>query len=341
MRIVILGNSGAGKSVLARRLAGGAVPVLDLDRLAREPGLSAVARDPSAAAADLEAFLAVHPEWVVEGGDAGLAAIALRRDPELLLLDPGAEACLRNGRSRPWEAHKYASRAEQDRHLDALLVRVADYDRRVDGSSRQAHEALFAAHAGAKRRLTRAEQVPPGYPTAGEGRPVVETERLRLRFLATTDAPWFLRLLNEPSWIEHIGDRGVHSLAQAEAYLEGGALRSYQVNGHGLNRVELKSTGEPIGICGLIRRDGWADLDLGYALLPEFEGRGYATEAGAAALAHGEAALGLRRCLAFVSPGNGGSIRVLEKLGFGAAGTAELAPGDTVRLFERNAARAG
>lgn len=331
MRIVILGNSGAGKSVLARRLTDGRVPVLELDAPAREPGQGAVAT------AGLEAFLDAHPDWVVAGCDADLLGAALRRDPELLFLDPGVEACLRNCRTRPWEAHRFASRAEQDRHLDALLAWVADYDRRVDGSSRRAHEALFAAHPGPSRRLARAEQVPPGYPTAGAGAAVVETARLRLRFLAAEDAPWFLRLLNEPSWIENIGDRSVRSVAQAEAYLEGGALRSYQVNGHGLNRVELKATGEPIGICGLIRRDGWADLDLGYALLPEFEGRGYATEAGAAALAQGEASLDLRRCLAFVSPGNGGSVRVLEKLGFRAAGTAELTPGDPVLLFERGA----
>lgn len=337
MRMAILGNSGAGKSVLARRLAGGRVPVLDLDALAREPGQLGVARDPTAARSDLKAFLDQHPGWVVEGCTTDLIEVALARGAELVFLDPGGAACLRHCRARPWEAGTYASRAEQDLRLPTLLAWVEDYDRRTDGLSRQAHEALFARHAGPKRRLLRADQVAPGYPIAGTGAEVAESERLRLRFTTPADAPWFLRLLNEPSWIENIGDREVRTLAQAEAYLEARILKSYATHGHGLNRVELKETGEPIGLCGLIRRDGWEDRDLGYALLPEFEGRGYATEAGAAALRHGEAALGLQRCLAFVSPGNRGSMRVLEKLGFHPAGTAELAPGDPVELFERPA----
>lgn len=333
MRVAILGNSGAGKSVLARRLAAGRVPVLELDRLAWEPGQ--VARDAATAHGDLQAFLDRHPEWVVEGRHAELVGAALARGAELLFLDPGMAACLRHCRARPWESARYASRAEQDLHLPSALAWAEAYERRTDGCSRPAHEALFAAHSGPKRRLLRADQVAPGYPMAGGGAEVAETERLRLRFATLADAPWFLRLLNEPSWIEHIGDREVRTLAQAEAYLQARILKSYATHGHGLNRVELKASGEPIGLCGLIRRDGWEDRDLGYALLPEFEGQGFATEAGAATLAHGERAFTMRGCLAFVSPGNHGSVRVLEKLGFRGAGTTDLAPGDTVLLFRR------
>jgi RimJ/RimL family protein N-acetyltransferase/adenylate kinase family enzyme len=338
MRIAIIGNSGSGKSVLARRLAGARRPVLDLDRLAWEPGQVAVARDPAAAVADLEEFCRAHAAWVVEGCYATLVAAALRHGAELILLDPGLETCLRNCRNRPWEPHKYATREAQDGRLAFLLAWVRDYYLRDGDLSQRAHLALFERCAGPKRRLASPLELPPGYPIRGEGALLLDTARLRVRRLSLADAPFILRLLNEPSFIEQIADRGVRTLAQAEAYLEGGPLKSYAVHGHGLNRVELKDGGEPIGICGLIKRDRFADVDLGYALLPEFEGHGYVAESAAAVLAHGARELGLARVIALVSPGNGRSIRVLEKLGFAAAGQVELEPGDTVDLFERGAA---
>ena len=336
MRIAILGNSGSGKSVLARRLAGSQVATLDLDTLAWEPGQVAVARDPAGAAADLRAFCANHADWVIEGCYGNLIEAALRQGSELLFLDPGEEACLRHCRNRPWERHKYASREEQDRHLDNLLDWVSDYYHRDGDLSLAAHAGIFAAHEGPKRRLARPDEAAPGYATAGTGALLLETERLRLRRLALSDAPFILRLLNEPSFIENIADKQVRTLAQAEAYLQGGPLQSYATHGHGLNRVELKDTGEPIGMCGLIKRDQFADVDLGYALLPEFEGRGFITEAGAAVLVQGERDHGFGRFIAIVTPGNGRSIRVLERLGFAATGTVPLEPsGEMVALFTR------
>ena len=337
MRVAIVGNSGSGKSVLARRLAGHRVPILDLDTLAWEPGQVAVARPPEAAARDLESFCGTPAEWVIEGCYGALIEAALEHGPELLFLDPGEAACLRHCRNRPWERHKYASRDEQDRHLDFLLGWVSDYYRRADDRSHRAHAALFDAYPGPKRRLERPEDLSPGYPTAGDGVVLLETARLRLRRLALADAPFILRLLNEPSFIENIADKEVRTLDQAQAYLDGGPLKSYAVHGHGLNRVELRTSGEPIGICGLIKRDQFTDVDLGYALLPEFEGKGLISEAAAAVLAQGHADLGLARFIAIVSPGNGRSMRVLERQGFTAAGTVSLEPsGERVALFERN-----
>ncbi len=337
MRIAIIGNSGSGKSVLARRLSGGLTPVLDLDTLAWEPGQVAVARDPALATADLESFCLEHEDWVVEGCYGSLIQASLRQDSELIFLDPGAETCLRHCRNRPWEPHKYASREEQDRHLEFLRGWVSDYYRRDGEMSHRAHLALFEAHGGAKRRLARAEDAPPGYPVPAEGALLLETGRLRLRRLAEADAPFILRLLNEPSFLENIGDKQVRTLEQAKAYLEGGPLKSYAVHGHGLNRVELKDGGEPIGICGLIKRDQFVDVDLGYALLPEFGGKGYITEAAAAVLDQGRRDLGFTRFIAIVSPANARSIRVLDKLGFTAAGDVVLeSSGETVALFEKD-----
>ena len=142
------------------------------------------------------------------------------------------------------------------------------------------------------------------------------TERLRLRDLDAADAGFILELVNEPDFIANIRDMGVRDLAQARAYIEEGPRASYARHGFGLQCVELKQTCEPIGICGLVRRDTLPEPDLGYAILARFHGRGYAREAAAAALAHARDALGLARVLAITAPANQPSARVLAALGF-------------------------
>lgn len=156
---------------------------------------------------------------------------------------------------------------------------------------------------------------------------VTQTERLVLRRFTAGDAPFILRLLNEPSFLHNIGDRGVRTLADAARYLEAGPIASYARHGFGLWLAALKATGEPIGMCGLLRRDHLPHPDVGYALLPEFCSYGFAREAAAATLELGWRELGLERILAIVSPTNAASIRLLESLGFAAAGTAQAHPG--------------
>ena len=155
-------------------------------------------------------------------------------------------------------------------------------------------------------------------------RPVAETERLALRKFAPGDAPFVLRLLNEPSFLENIGDKGVRTVQQAARYLADGPMRSYARHGHGLYLVALKDSQEPIGMCGILQRDAIADVDLGYAFLPEHWSSGYAFESASAVLR----TEGSRfpRILAFVSPGNAPSIRLLERLGFAFAGHTKLEP---------------
>jgi ribosomal-protein-alanine N-acetyltransferase len=155
---------------------------------------------------------------------------------------------------------------------------------------------------------------------------VAETDRLVLRRFTPEDAGFVLRLLNEPSFIQNIGDKGVRTLEQAARYLADGPIRSYVRNGHGLNLVSLKDSFQPIGMCGLLKRDGLLDVDLGYAFLPEFCSRGYAYEAAAGILRSRRDLPGLTRIVAFVSPGNAASIRVLHKLGFSFAGMTRLDP---------------
>lgn len=163
---------------------------------------------------------------------------------------------------------------------------------------------------------------------------VLKTERLRLRLLTLEDAPFILRLLNEPSFIRHIGDKRVRTEEDARAYITKGPLDTYARLGFGLWVVEELATGAPAGVCGLLKRDELEDVDIGYAYLPEFWSRGYATEAAAATLAHARAALGLRRVLAVVNEDNHGSIRLLEKLGFVYGRMATLASGGPpVRVY--------
>jgi RimJ/RimL family protein N-acetyltransferase len=143
-----------------------------------------------------------------------------------------------------------------------------------------------------------------------------ETERLIIREFTEADAPFILRLLNEPTFIQYIADKGVRTLEQASEYLHQGPMKSYRIHGHGLCAVVLKASMECIGMCGLIKRDQFPEIDLGYAFLPEFGSKGYALESARAVLEFGERALGLRKTIALVAPDNARSIKLLEKLGY-------------------------
>ena len=144
---------------------------------------------------------------------------------------------------------------------------------------------------------------------------ILETERLLIRQLTFDDADFIIELLNDPSFIQNIGDRKVRNVEDARAYVLNGPVASYAKNGFGLSLVILKATGESIGMCGLIKRDALEDVDIGYAYLPRFWSKGYAIEAALAMKSHAKETVQLKRLVAIVDPANAGSIRVLEKLG--------------------------
>lgn len=145
---------------------------------------------------------------------------------------------------------------------------------------------------------------------------VLATERLTLRPLTLEDDVFILELLNEPSFIRHIGDKQVRTLEDARAYIESGPQASHSTHGFGLDCVELRSTLQPIGMCGLLKRDNLAEPDVGYAFLQEFWSRGYASEAVRAVLGDARERLALKRIAAMVSNDNDPSVRLLERLGF-------------------------
>jgi len=152
---------------------------------------------------------------------------------------------------------------------------------------------------------------------------ILETERLALHELTAEDAPFILDLLTSRGFKENIGDRGVRDLDGARGYIER-QREGYGTNGFGLWRADVKATGETAGICGLVKRDGLDDPDVGYAFLERFWGRGYASEAAAATLAHGRAVLGLKTIVAITTPTNTASIAVLEKIGMKSLGLIQL-----------------
>lgn len=177
--------------------------------------------------------------------------------------------------------------------------------------------------------MTGAARAPAGH--------VLDTERLALRELHEGDAGFMLALLNEPSFHQYIGDRGVRTVDEACAYLRDGPMASYAAHGFGLWLVLQKEDGAPVGICGLLKRETLADVDLGFAFRPAYWRRGYALESGAAVLAHGRTAYRLRRVVAVTQADNAGSIRVLEKLGLRFERLIEW-PGDaaSIQLFARD-----
>ena len=145
---------------------------------------------------------------------------------------------------------------------------------------------------------------------------MIETARLALRWLTADDAAFIVVLLNDPSWLRFIGDKGVRTEDDARRYIVNGPIKMYGQYGFGLYLTELKDAHVPIGLCGLIKRDGLVDVDVGFAFLPEYRKNGYAFESAAAVIAHGENVLRLSRIVAITAPANRDSVRLLERLEF-------------------------
>jgi len=144
---------------------------------------------------------------------------------------------------------------------------------------------------------------------------VLETERLILRKLSTDDAEFVLELLNEPSFLRYIGDRGVRNLEEAKQYILNRLITSYEQNGFGLYLVQLRESGIPIGISGLVKRTTLPDPDIGFAYLPAYWSRGYAVESAAAVITYAREVLGLTRIVAITSLDNEASAKLLGKIG--------------------------
>lgn len=143
---------------------------------------------------------------------------------------------------------------------------------------------------------------------------ILETERLTLRLQTTEDADFILELVNDPSWLQFIGDRGVRTVEDAREYILN-SINMYEKSGFCFYLVERKEDNIPLGICGLVKRDALEDVDIGFAFLPTYWGKGYAYEAASAVLAYGLDTLGLKRIVAITTQDNHASAKLLEKVG--------------------------
>jgi ribosomal-protein-alanine N-acetyltransferase len=161
----------------------------------------------------------------------------------------------------------------------------------------------------------------------------IQTERLSLRWFVPGDEDILLAVWNDPDFVRNVGDRGIRTVEQASEALAAGPLKLYTDHGYGPYRVALPETDEPIGVCGLFKRDFLDEPDIGFALLPKYCGNGFAYEAAIAVLNHARDGLGMGRVTAIVSPTNKPSIGLIEKLGLHFEDTVATPDNHNVSLY--------
>ena len=147
------------------------------------------------------------------------------------------------------------------------------------------------------------------------GAKILETERMELGVIGEEDAEIMLAIWNDPAFIRNVSDRGVRTIEEARAAVREGAQKMFDDFGYGPYWMQLKLDGSRIGICGLFKRENLDDPDIGFAVLPDWTGQGFAGEAAAAVVAYARDELGLPALTAIVSPANEPSIGLIRKLG--------------------------
>ena len=161
---------------------------------------------------------------------------------------------------------------------------------------------------------------------------IIETERLRLREFDSTDGELIFELLNSQGWLKYIGSRSIATIDDAVNYIETKLQKGYRESGFGFYLVELKATGVKTGMCGLVKREGLDDVDIGFALLPQYENKGYAYESSMAVIQYAKNKLKINKLAAITMPSNFTSVKLLEKLGMKFDKKISL-PGDPEELF--------
>ena len=161
---------------------------------------------------------------------------------------------------------------------------------------------------------------------------IIETERLRLREFNSTDGELIFELLNSQGWLKYIGSRSIATIDDAVNYIETKLQKGYRESGFGFYLVELKATGVKTGMCGLVKREGLDDVDIGFALLPQYENKGYAYESSMAVIQYAKNKLKINKLAAITMPSNLTSVKLLEKLGMKFDKKISL-PGDPEELF--------
>lgn len=162
---------------------------------------------------------------------------------------------------------------------------------------------------------------------------ILETQRLSLREFNLNDSEFIINLVNSPKWLEFIGDKGVKTAEDAINYLENGPIKSYKENGFGLWLVQLKGSNIPIGMCGLVNRETLNNVDIGFAILPDYLGLGYGFEITSATMSYAKNNLKLDKIIAITDSNNIASIKLLNKIDFYFEKTLNLTENDSVLVF--------
>ncbi len=140
----------------------------------------------------------------------------------------------------------------------------------------------------------------------------LQTERLLLRQWRAEDFEPFARAQADPETAQFIG--GVCD--RHEAWRRLAALIGHWVlRGYGYWAVTDKATGTFAGCVGLWFPEGWPELEMGYWLTPDAQGKGYATEAGAASVKFAFEVLGANTLVSYIHLDNERSVPVSERLG--------------------------
>jgi len=161
---------------------------------------------------------------------------------------------------------------------------------------------------------------------------ILETERLIIREALPKDAVFFLKVMNTEGWLANIGDRGMRTIEDTQKHIE--VLHDeYKKNGYGYYVMDIKSDRATVGTVGIMKRDHLEHIDIGYALLPEYEGNGYATEGARALLHYAMQVLNLSPICAVTSFTNYASHKILERIGLHKIGTTTWPNGDELFLF--------
>ena len=144
---------------------------------------------------------------------------------------------------------------------------------------------------------------------------IAETKRLLISKVDINDAAFFLELMNTPQWLKYIGDRNIGSLEDAKNYIKKSHLVSYKTLGYGFYKLILKDNNKTIGTCGLVKRDNLDFPDIGFAMLPKYQGQGFGLEASSEILQLAKERFNINTVYAITLPTNKNSIKLIEKLG--------------------------
>ena len=168
-KVLIFGNSSAGKSTLAKRLfEKDGLLHLDLDTIAWQKVALSCDEPPvrmplSESGRLIQAFTQKAKErdlgWVIEGCYTDLLELVNAAADEVIFLNLSIDDCLQNANARPWEPHKYESKEQQDANLSMLIEWIKEYETRTDGFSLTTHQQFYDNFVGTKTMITKREDV--------------------------------------------------------------------------------------------------------------------------------------------------------------------------------------